>query len=362
MKLGFLLILLLPLGAQAYVTWHIYQLVPGSVAVKALCAVLATLAFACFFSIFHAGGERLPLPVMSALYEVGNSWLIALLYLTLGFLLLDIGRLCHVVPRSFMVSSWPGTLTVLVGIVALLAWGNYTYRNKVRQPLELHNPSKTLQHSVKAVIMSDLHLGYHNRRSEFARWVDLVNAEHPDVVLIAGDIIDISVHPLLVEDVAAEFRRIEAPIYACLGNHEYFSGEPRARAFYESAGINLLRDTTAVVGDLCLIGRDDRSNPGRRSLTQIMQHADTTRYCILLDHQPHRLQEAEQCGIDFQFSGHTHHGQVWPGNLITEAMYEIAFGPGQRGNTHYYVSSGIGIWGGKFRIGTRSEYVVATIR
>jgi len=73
------------------------------------------------------------------------------------------------------------------------------------------------------------------------------------------------------------------------------------------------------------------------------------------------LEKAEQAGFDFQFSGHTHYGQVWPISWITNAVYECAFGEHQHGNTRYYVSSGLGIWGGKYRIGTRSEYVVATI-
>ena len=81
-------------------------------------------------------------------------------------------------------------------------------------------------------------------------------------------------------------------------------------------------------------------------------------FTVLLDHQPYHLEEAEAAGIDFQFSGHTHHGQIWPGNWVTDAMYEKAFGPHRRGATRYYVSSGLGIWGGKFRIGTRSEYIV----
>lgn len=83
---------------------------------------------------------------------------------------------------------------------------------------------------------------------------------------------------------------------------------------------------------------------------------------IVPDHQPYHLEDAEAAGADFQFSGHTHHGQVWPGNWLTDAMYEKAFGPHQRGKTRYYISSGLGIWGGKFRIGTRSEYIVLKLR
>ena len=122
-----------------------------------------------------------------------------------------------------------------------------------------------------------------------------------------------------------------------------------------------MRDSLTTVGDLCVIGRDDRSNPKRKTLSELMKGVDRTKYLVVLDHQPIQLEEAEQNGIDFQLSGHTHHGQVWPISWITESIYECAFGEWQRGSTRYYVTSGIGIWGGKFRIGTRSEYVVAEI-
>ena len=113
--------------------------------------------------------------------------------------------------------------------------------------------------------------------------------------------------------------------------------------------------------DVTIVGRDDKSNASRLPLAQIMQknnvNADSS-FVILLDHQPFNL---EQAGVDFQFSGHTHYGQVWPISWITDAIYEKAYGAHRRGKTFYYVSSGLGIWGGKYRIGTRSEYVVATL-
>lgn len=165
-----------------------------------------------------------------------------------------------------------------------------------------------------------------------------------------------------VAHLAEEFHRLNAPVYACLGNHEYYSGEPKAQQFYKDAGITLLRDSVATVYGISVIGRDDRTNLHRRSLSELMQGVDRKgRFTILLDHQPYHLEEAERNGIDFQFSGHTHHGQVWPASWITDAIYEDAFGPLRKGATQYYVSSGVGIWGGKFRIGTRSEYVVLTV-
>ncbi|MBQ5579237.1 MAG: metallophosphoesterase, partial [Prevotella sp.] len=128
-------------------------------------------------------------------------------------------------------------------------------------------------------------------------------------------------------------------------------------------GIHLLRDQSITLPyGITIIGRDDRTNMRRKSVKDLTKEADMSKYTILLDHQPYHLEDAERYGVDFQFSGHTHYGQVWPISWIEDRMYEDAFGPLQKGNTHYYVSSGIGIWGGKFRIGTHSEYVVLTLK
>lgn len=129
------------------------------------------------------------------------------------------------------------------------------------------------------------------------------------------------------------------------------------------ANIKLLRDKTVLIDSLFyIVGRDDKTNPHRKNLDQLMTGVDKTKPVFLLDHQPYNLEEAEQNGVDFQFSGHTHRGQVWPISLITDAIYEDSYGSLKKGGTNIYVSSGIGIWGGKFRIGTQSEYVVITLK
>ena len=109
---------------------------------------------------------------------------------------------------------------------------------------------------------------------------------------------------------------------------------------------------------ITVIGRDDAYTPCRTPLSDIMEKTDSGTFRILLDHQPNNLSEAENAGVDFQFSGHTHHGQIWPASWVTDLIFEDAYGPLTKGNTRYYVTSGLGLWGGRFRIGTRSEYVL----
>ena len=356
-----LIILLLPLIGQFYASWRVWHILPAPTWVKVISVVLMALALACLVLNFMLRSEGIPLWISQCIYEIGTSWPIILLYMVMLFAVIDLGRFLHIISNGFAINSLAGTVTVATVLIAVFTYGNIHYQNKVRQPLQLHSQGKVSK-PMKVVLMSDLHLGYHNRRADFAKWVNMINAENPDLILIAGDIIDFTVDPLLREDMASEWRRLKAPIYTCMGNHEYFSQESKASQFFMDAGIHLLQDSVVVIDDLCLIGRDDASNRHRMPLDRLMAKADSTKYTILLDHQPHKLEQAEKAGINFQFSGHTHHGQVWPISWITEKIYEVAYGAWTRGNTVYYVSSGIGIWGGKFRIGTRSEYIVATIK
>ena len=356
--------MLLPLLAMAYIGWHVWVLLPCARLWRLLLILLMVGSFVLLFLNVSRRFDGLPLGVASALYEVGTSSIFVLLYVFMTFLVLDLGRLLRLVPRAVLYDNWWTALGVFVFITGLFVYGNLHYRHKYRQELTVQTGK--VARPMRLVMMSDLHLGYHNRREELHRWVDMINAENPDLILIAGDIIDGSMRPLMEEHMEEEFHRLKAPVYACPGNHEFYAGEADARRFYQQAGIRLLQDSCARVGDVCIIGRDDRTNLRRKPLHAIVAgdslHASPSSFLVLLDHQPYHLEEAEQTGVDFQFSGHTHHGQVWPVSWITDAIYECAFGSHQRGRTRYYVSSGLGIWGGKFRIGTRSEYVVLTLR
>ena len=355
-----ILFMLLPVLGIVYISWHIWVLVPLSASWRFLLIGGLVVSFLMLFLNIGRAIDRLPMWMARLSYDIGSSSIFLLLYLAIIFLVLDLGRLVRLVPREWLYQNYYVTSTIAICLFVVFLLGNIHYYHKVRVPLSL-TTEKPLSKDLKLVLASDLHLGYHNPRKELKRWVEMINAEQPDLVLIAGDIIDMSIRPLLEEDMAEEMRRIEAPVYACLGNHEYYSSEPAAQQFFKDAGIRLLRDSAAVVGDLCLIGRDDRTNAQRAEVSQLVQKADMQRYTILLDHQTYHLEAAEQAGIDFQFSGHTHYGQVWPISWITNLVYECAFGEHRRGQTRYYVSSGLGIWGGKYRIGTQSEYVVATL-
>ena len=356
-----LLILLIPIIAEYYVSRRVWQLLPPILPLKVTVVTLMTLAFIFAFVSFSGALDRMPLELGTFTYEVGNSWLILLLYLVMLFGMLDLGLALGLIPRTFVRGSAVGSVSVLLFFIGLFTYAHLRFEEKQRVELTLDSEGK-VQKPVKLVLISDLHLGYHNRRSDLRRWLQLIKAERPDAILIAGDLIDWSIKPVLEEGAAEEFRGLGIPIYAILGNHDYYAGTGADKDFCEQAGIQLLQDSVAYFGDLAIVGRDDRTNPHRKSLQQIMEGIDRSKYIIELDHQPYHLEEAEHSSVNFEFAGHTHHGQVWPLNWVTDAIYENAFGPLTKGKTKYYVSSGLGIWGGKFRIGTQSEYVVETIR
>ena len=359
------------LGAAFYVAWHLWRLAPG-MGWKIVIGCLFGLWTASFFVGF-AYNEKVPMSLAIPLYEVGNTWLIAFLYLLIAFVLLDICSACRIIPKGFLKDSW-GVLGCVAGAVtALLILGGIHYHHKYREELTVKT-SKPLEKPLTVVLASDLHLGYHNRKAELGRWIDLFNAENPDLILIGGDIIDRSLRPVLAGNYAEEFKRLSAPVFTVLGNHEYYSDVDGSEKFFREAGIGLLKDSYADTLGIRIVGRNDLSYPCRAALHEILQSQSSFRmtpsvilseakdlFTVLLDHQPYNLAEAEEAGIDFQFSGHTHRGQVWPISWVTDAMYEKSWGHHQRGNTRYYISSGLGIWGAKIRIGTRSEYLVLHI-
>ena len=349
---GFIAVPALVIALTGYVSWHLWRISPPG------WKWVVTGLFLLWMASMSAGFaylERIPVKAATVLYETGNTWLIAFLYFLLLFIAADLASLCHLLPKTLLKDSAVGLFSA-VGIVALiLAAGAIHYPHKYREELTIET-EKPLEKPLTIVLASDLHIGYHNRRPELARWVNLINAEKPDLVLFGGDIVDRSLRPLLEGRYGEEFLRIDAPVLAVLGNHEAYVDTKRAEQFLEDAGIRLLKDDVVRFKGVDVIGRYDRAFSGRASVQDLT--AGLEGFTILLDHQPYHLEEAEKAGVDFQFSGHTHHGQVWPVSWFTDILFEKAWGHYQKGNTRYYISSGLGLWGAKIRVGTRSEYLV----
>lgn len=267
----FALVILVLVLLLAYVGWHLWLLPPLPAWARWLVVALMLAGFGMAFVALAPAMDRLPMGLAAAIYNVGTRSLIVLLYLLLAFLVADLLRLLHLLPAGWLRSNWAACAAVLGVVAAVLVYGRIHYDHKRAVPVALEAP---VERPMKLVAVSDLHLGYHNRRPDLARWVDLINAEQPDAVLIAGDIIDRSLRPLVDDGMAAELRRLEAPVYACLGNHEYYAGyfdrPADVERFFADAGITLLRDSAASLGPLAILGRDDRSNPRRLPIDSLI--------------------------------------------------------------------------------------------
>ena len=314
-------------------------------------------AFALVISLFSRNVE-MPELLSRGLFSLGSVWLVFTLYMVLALLATDIARI--------FLPAWKpyGFGIALGGTLCLLTYGYFNYKNPDVNHIEIVLDKPLKGKPMKVVAISDVHLGNGTRKPQLKKFVDMVNAEKPDLIVIGGDLIDNSLLPLYQQKMQEELNQLEAPmgIYMVPGNHEYISGIEACKTFLEDTPIRLLRDTVvSLPNGLQIVARDDRSNRRRTSIAALMKQADTTKPTLLLDHQPYEVAKKDSLGIDIQFSGHTHRGQVWPLSLLVDHMYEQSHGYRKWTNSHVYVSSGLSLWGPPFRIGTDSDMLVMTI-
>ena len=302
----------------------------------------------------------------------GSFWLAAMLYFFLIVLVVDLFRMVnYFIPYypSFVTASIEKTRLAVLGasiliVTATVVGGfiNARFPRVNRLEVSIDKPGGR-HNSIHAVVMSDIHLGTMVGNGFFSRIVGKVNALSPDIILLPGDILDEDLELVLRRDIGRTLKQLHAPlgVYAIMGNHEHIGGAANAYEYLSTHGMTILRDSVVKVDDsFFIVGREDRDMPrfsGRErvSLEQLMEGVDAQHPVILLDHQPYYLEKAAALGVDLQLSGHTHHGQLWPLNHITRAIYAISRGYGRIGNMHVYVSNGIGTWGPPVRIGNRPE-------
>lgn len=351
---------------SVYLTGNIYIFIRGwqalyglPFALKLTIGALYWIGALSFFSMLKIRDGSIPMTLAHYLHEIGTGWLIFTLYMVFCLLFVDIFKLFHL--------QWQYSFfAVLAFVLCVLCYGYFNYRNTRVTTLDLaiHKPLDAPGKQIKAVAVSDVHLGVGTDKAALKHYVELINAQRPDIVFIAGDLIDNSVTPLRIMRMEEELAQIKAPmgIYMCSGNHEYISGMKESMDFLRQTPIVLLNDSVATLPDgLQIAGRYDRSNDSRLAVEELAKKADPSRPLILLDHQPTELDAAARAGIDLQLSGHTHNGQVWPLNIVTRRLFELSYGYMKKGETHFYTSSGLSLWGPPFRIGSVSELVVINL-
>ena len=380
--MAFLIFFSIVMGIYLLVNYYIYLRGLQSIPANSALRPWYQWVFWVIVSFYVAGRflEKVYLSQVSdVLVWAGSFWLAAMLYFFLIVLLLDILRLIHqMVPffPALVTANMAKTKLVLmassVALVGLIITVGFINARSPRvNTLEITiNKNAGTRSELHAVVMSDIHLGTMIGNGFFSRIVDKVGALSPDIILLPGDMLDEDLEPVIRQNIGETLQQLKAPlgVYAIMGNHEHIGGATRAYDYLKTHGMTIIRDSVLKIDDgFYLVGRDDRdkrrfSGQDRMPLEDLLEGVDRNYPIILLDHQPYYLEKAANLGIDLQLSGHTHHGQLWPLNFITRAIYTISMGYGEVNGMHAYVSNGVGTWGPPVRIGNRPEILSLRIR
>ncbi|MEU5366630.1 metallophosphoesterase [Streptomyces sp. NPDC005925] len=216
-------------------------------------------------------------------------------------------------------------------------------------------------HGYRIAVVSDIHLGPVLGRSFAQRVVDTVNATQPDLIAVVGDLVDGSVEDLRPAAAPLAQLRARHGAYFVTGNHEYFSGAEQWVEEVRRLGLLPLENARRALAHFDLAGVNDVNgeDEGRGpDFAKALGDRDPARACVLMAHQPVQIHRAVEYGVDLQLSGHTHGGQLWPGNFIASAANPTLAGLERYGDTQLYVSRGAGAWGPPTRVGAPSDITV----
>jgi len=338
-------------------------------------------------SLLPVAGAFLPnSPVKFALQAAGNIWLG--FYLYFGFLLLvllGVSMLVRLVSGGRAARKWHGGILSLslAAALAVTGYGLVHAQDTVveRYDIRVDKPGQDM----KIVLIADLHLSVNSRLETTKRMVELVNAEQPDAVVIAGDIFTSSYeglsHP---EQYAEALRGMKAKygVYAVYGNHDVeetlFGGFPispvsqafrttQMEDFFRDCGFTVLYDQVTDIGGVQLAGRVDGEKAGdgttnRMTAAELLANIDPARPVVVLEHEPKEFQALREAGADVALCGHTHAGQLFPGNLVVPFFNENAWGYRRVHDLDTVVTAGVGYYGPPMRVGTNSEVSVVNLK
>lgn len=325
--------------------------------------------------------------------RIGNYWLGTFLYIILVIMIADLLRLFfrknsflqrHVpAPRKMFLISGGFCCLLVIGVSLYGGW-NARHIRTTRYDVAVQSEDMAGE-SLKIVLVADLHMGYSIGYRQVEKMVDQINETDPDLVCIAGDIFDNSYDSLDNPDKiqkALGSIRSRYGVYACYGNHDYeedifvgftFPSDEKVdignkmRRLLEESGIQTLEDEVELIDDrFYLAGRKDasthaKSGEERKSARELLSGLDSGKPVIVMDHQPKELEELADAGADLDLCGHTHDGQLFPGNILTGLMWKNPWGYLKVGEMHNIVTSGVGVYGPYMRVGTIAEIVVAQV-
>lgn len=317
----------------------------------------------------------LPLPttIKGIMSWIGSYWMGIIVYLFIFFLIADLiiflGSIVKIIPAPIPPSiHFYASLAVILLTVSFASYGIYNSNQIKNVSYDIQTKETTLSSGMKIVLISDLHLGAVNSEKRLESIVKNINNLEPDLVCIAGDIFNDDYKAIQnPEEAIALLKSITSTygVYGSLGNHDGGKTFGDMITFLERSNIKLLNDEYEIIDErLVLFGRVDPSPIGgfgelkRKDVTEMIASLDANMPIVVMDHTPSNIREYGE-EVDLVLSGHTHKGQIFPGNLITNAVFDVDYGHYQKDDSspHVIVTSGAGTWGMPMRVGSNNEIV-----
>lgn len=361
-------ILVLNIIFSVYTAYHIYI---SFFAEYSRAKVTPFIIIICNLFIITRSIEKLSdTQLPNAVIFISDMILALFIYVFLLFITTDIIKLIFKLFKTPFISSYiQGIVVISLSVIILLLGFINSHITKIME----YNISlnKTVYSPFKIAALADIHIGSDISPARLNKEIQRINDLEPDIVFIAGDIIDNNINDF-TDEYIEQFKKLKAPlgVYAVFGNHEYYSGtQKEVLNKFNRAGFKTLIDDVVYIPEkeFYIIGRDslrhsNSSNDERVSIESLYSRIeDKTKPVIILDHIPKSTLDGRKIKADIQISGHTHDGQLFPINLIVKKMYEVSHGMKKYDGFHYFVTSGLGLWGPPVRVGTDSEIMLINV-
>ena len=287
----------------------------------------------------------------------------AILYLILSVLLVDLVSVFYKTEPRFY------GLAALVITVIVSGYGILNASNIRTTKIEIPVPG--VQHEVKAMHLTDIHIGHFRGKDFLQRIVNKTIQEDVDVVFLTGDLFDGKIR--LNDESLEPLKQLDIPIYFVEGNHDGYSGSEIIKENLREIGVHVLENEVAHWNGLQIIGLnhmladensvDMHATGVYSTIKETLPQLETIpgKPTILLHHSPDGIKYASEKGVDLYLAGHTHAGQMFPINLIAKKIFDYNKGLHNFNGTKLFVSEGVGTFGPPMRIGTKSEIVTINI-
>ena len=300
----------------------------------------------------------------SLTYIVASVLLGFIWYLLLSTIFID---LINIVIKLKPLQQGLLTLSMAILVSVYGIWNAYNLKIT-----EVSIPMNGLEKSVKALHLTDTHIGHFRGASNLQKIVDEINDQNVDVVFFTGDLLDSRIQ--LKPESMDPLRNLKAPIYFVEGNHDLYTGVDAIKGYLKKIGVNVLQNEITHWNDLQIIGLnhmladsnsfDMHAAQNGKTVQSVLQELEIDKNIptVLLHHGPSGIKYAEQANVDLYLAGHTHGGQMWPFTIFADYIFEVHRGLHKINNTNVYVCEGTGTFGPPMRIGSKSEMTIINLK